>query len=96
LIRSEAHTSSGDASAALGFVCATPLEQGIQEIQQAIESGRVHNYRDKMFSNYEYLLEAGNEVLKSEPNVQLFGVLEPADIPAATTPPKVYAAGAAS
>jgi nucleoside-diphosphate-sugar epimerase len=80
----------------LGFVCSTRLEDGIEEIQRVIESGQIQNYRDKLFSNYEYLLEAGDDLLKSEPGVQLFGVLEPADAAGAPATPNVYAAGATS
>jgi nucleoside-diphosphate-sugar epimerase len=80
----------------LGFVCTTGLEEGIKEIMWAIESGQVKNYRDKLFSNYECLLDAGDDLLKSEPGVRLFGVLEPDDAAEAQVAPKAYAAGAAS
>ena len=80
----------------LGFVCATGLDQGIGEIMRAIDSGQVKNYRDKLFSNYEYLLDARDDLLKSEPGVRLFGVLEPDDAAEAPAVSKAYAAGAAS
>jgi nucleoside-diphosphate-sugar epimerase len=78
----------------LGFVCHTRLEEGIAEIKEAIESGLVKDYRDKVFSNYEYLLGARDELLKSEPGVRLFSVLEPADAAASGAPPKAIAAAA--
>ena len=80
----------------LGFVCSTGLEEGIGEIMRAIESGQVKNYRDKLFSNYEYLLDAGDDLLKSEPGVRLFGVLEPDEAAEAPAVHKAYAASAAS
>jgi nucleoside-diphosphate-sugar epimerase len=80
----------------LGFVCSTPLEVGIAEIQHAIQSGLVQDYRDRVYSNYEYLLDSGDELLRSEPGVQLFEVLEPADASGAPAASKALAAGAAS
>ena len=63
----------------LGFTCATGLEVGIEEIRKTIQQGLVKNYRDAAFSNYDHLLGAGGEKLTSEPSVQLFSILEPAD-----------------
>ena len=63
----------------LGFVCATGLEVGVEEIKKTIESGLVKNYRDSIFSNYEHLLGANGDLLVSDPSVQLFAVLEPAE-----------------
>lgn len=80
----------------LGFACMTTLEEGIREIQQALEAKLVSDYRNKLFSNYEYLLEAGDGLLTSQPDIHLFSVLEPADAASQISPPKAYAAGAAS
>jgi nucleoside-diphosphate-sugar epimerase len=80
----------------LGFVCTTSLEVGVEEIRKTIESGLVKNYRDTIFSNYEHLLGANGELLFSEPSVQLFAVLEPADAYNPTPPLKVLTVGAAS
>jgi dTDP-D-glucose 4,6-dehydratase len=80
----------------LGFVCKTKLEEGIQEIKTAVETRQVGDYRDKAFSNYEYLLGARDELLRSEPSVQLFTVLEPADASGSPAPPKAYVCGTAS
>lgn len=80
----------------LGFVCATGIEEGIEEIRKMIESGRVHDYRDKVFSNYEYLLTRGNELLRSESAVQLFTVLESADAASLPVVPEVLVAQQAS
>jgi hypothetical protein len=78
----------------LGFVCRTPLEDGIAEIKSILESGHVKDYRDKAFSNYEYLVGASAELLKSEPGIQLFAVLEPADATGPGPAPKVIDVGA--
>jgi nucleoside-diphosphate-sugar epimerase len=80
----------------LGFVCKTGLEEGIKEIKEAIETRQIQNYRDKVFSNYEYLLGARDELLKSEPGIQLFNVLEPDDAAVPTLAAKTQTAGAAS
>jgi len=80
----------------LGFVCKTRLEDGIEEIKRAIETSQIGDYRDKVFSNYEYLLGARDELLRSEPSVQLFTVLEPDDVAAPTLEPKAYTCGASS
>ena len=73
----------------LGFVCATGLEVGVEEIRKTIESGLVKNYRDSIFSNYEHLLGANGDLLVSDPSVQLFAVLEPTEADNPTPPPKV-------
>jgi nucleoside-diphosphate-sugar epimerase len=78
----------------LGFACATGLEVGIEEIRKTIESGLVKNYRDSAFSNYEHLLGAGNELLVSEPTVQLFAILEPGDAARPTAPLNALPVGA--
>jgi hypothetical protein len=80
----------------LGFVCAISLEEGIEEIRRAVASGLVKDYRDKLFSNHAYLLGAPHDLLRSEPAVQLFSVLEPADASATPAAAKSLAAGAAS
>lgn len=64
----------------LGFVCTMGLEAGVEEIRKTLKSGLVKNYRDSVFSNYEHLLGGSGDLLVSEPNVQLFSVLEPADV----------------
>ena len=79
----------------LGFICATGLEMGIEEIRKTIESGLVKNYRDAEYSNYEHLLGAGGELLISEPSVQLFAVLEPGDTAYPTERLKAVTLGAA-
>jgi nucleoside-diphosphate-sugar epimerase len=78
----------------LGFVCRTRLEEGISEIRKAIESGVVKDYRDKAFSNYEHMIRANGDLLTSEPSVQLYALLEPADAYILSVPPKVLAVGA--
>ena len=80
----------------LGFVCQTGLEEGIEEIRKTVASGLVKDYRDKVFSNYEYLLGARDELLRSEPSVLLFSVLEPADAAPPQTVPKAISAAASS
>jgi len=79
----------------LGFVCATDLDEGIEEIRKTMQSGLVKDYRDRVFSNYEHLLEGNGELLTSDPSVQLFSVLEPADIPTPAAPLKAFTVGAA-
>ena len=62
-------------------LCVRPgLEEGIEEIQKAIQDGRVKDYRDRVFSNYEHMLGPAGELIVSEPSVQLFAVLEPGDV----------------
>ena len=78
----------------LGFVCVTRLEDGISEIRKAIESGVVKDYRDKSFSNYEHMVRANGDLLTSEPSVQLYALLEPADAYILSVPPKILAVGA--
>jgi len=78
----------------LGFVCRTRLEDGISEIRKAIESGVVKDYRDKAFSNYEHMVRANGDLLTSEPSVQLYALLEPADAYVLTVPQKAVAVGA--
>jgi nucleoside-diphosphate-sugar epimerase len=80
----------------LGFVCTTGLEVGVEEIRKTIESGLVKNYRDSIFSNYEHLLGGNGDLLVSDPSVQLFAVLEPADADNPTPSLKVLTVGAAS
>jgi nucleoside-diphosphate-sugar epimerase len=80
----------------LGFVCATGLEEGVEEIKAAIKNGIVKDYRDTAFSNYEHLLGAGGELLISEPSVELFAVLEPADTANRIGPQRALAVGAAA
>jgi len=78
----------------LGFACQTGLEEGIWEIKRTIESGLVKNYRDKIYSNYEHLLDARQELLRSEPGVRFFSVLEPADAVTTEAGAKVIAVAA--
>jgi nucleoside-diphosphate-sugar epimerase len=78
----------------LGFVCRTRLEDGISEIRKAIETGVVKDYRDKAFSNYEHMVRANGDLLTSEPSVQLYALLEPADAFILSVPPKILAVGA--
>ena len=80
----------------LGFVCTRRLEEGIEEIKETIQSGLVKDYRERVFSNYEHLLGASDELLVSEPSVQLFAVLEPAFAARPTASLKVLTVGAAS
>jgi nucleoside-diphosphate-sugar epimerase len=80
----------------LGFVGETSLEEGIEEIREAVVSGLVKDYRDKLFSNYEYLLGAPEDLLRCEPAVQLFSVLETAEVEGVASAAKSLAAGAAS
>jgi nucleoside-diphosphate-sugar epimerase len=75
----------------LGFTCQVGLVEGIVEIRQALETGLVKDYRERAFSNYELLNVGRNEVLKSEPNVRLFSVLEPADAAGPMVADKLYA-----
>lgn len=77
----------------LGFVCLKRLEDGITEIRKAIESGAVKDYRDKVFSNYEHMIRANGELLTSE-SMQLYSLLEPADVYMLEVPPKAFAVGA--
>jgi nucleoside-diphosphate-sugar epimerase len=79
----------------LGFVCTNTLEEGIAEIRKTIQGGLVKDYRERVFSNYDHLLGASDELLVSEPNVRLFAVLEPADGANSTAPLKVLTVGAA-
>lgn len=74
----------------LGYVCTKGIDEGIEEIKKLIETGQVDDYRDKIFSNYEFLLTAGNDLLKSESSVQLFTALEAADATSLTAVPPVY------
>jgi nucleoside-diphosphate-sugar epimerase len=78
----------------LGFVCLTKLEEGIAEVRRAIESGAVKDYRDKMFSNYEYMVRANGSFLSREPSIQLYTLLEPTDAYILDLPPKALIAGA--
>lgn len=80
----------------LGFTCITGLEEGIAEIKKAVEDGLIKDYRDKVFCNYEFLSVAGDGLLRSEPDVQVFAALEPADAYRHATPGKALAVGAAS
>ena len=80
----------------IGFVCTTGLEVGIEEIRKTIQSGFVKDYRDSVFSNYEYLLGANGDLLVSDPTVKLFSVLEPADVTSSTRPLKPLTVEAAS
>jgi hypothetical protein len=70
------------------------LEDGISEIRKAIESGVVKDYRDKAFSNYEHMVRANGDLLTSDPSVQLYALLEPADAYVLTVPQKAVAVGA--
>ena len=63
----------------LGFVCTTGLDVGVEEIRKTIESGVIKNYRESIFSNYEHQLGSNGDLVASDPSVQLFSVLEPAD-----------------
>ncbi len=78
----------------LGFVGTTSLEEGIEEIRQAVVSGLVKDYRDRLFSNHDYLLGAPEDLLRREPAVQMFTLLEPADAAGAPAGVKSLAAGA--
>ena len=80
----------------LGFVCVTGLEDGIAEIRKAIQNGLVKDFRDRAYSNYEHLLGASGELLISEPTVQLFAVLKPADGANPSVSQEVLTAGAVS
>jgi nucleoside-diphosphate-sugar epimerase len=77
----------------LGFVCVKRLEDGISEIRKAIETGVIKDYRDKAFSNYEHMVLANGDLLSSE-SMQLYNLLEPADVYILSVPPKALAVGA--
>ena len=79
----------------VGFVCENSLEQGIEEIRQAVADGLIKNYRDTQYSNYEYLLGASDDLLRSEPGMRLFAILQPAD-PVDTSAAQSLITGAAS
>lgn len=74
----------------LGYVYTKGIDKGIEEIKKLIETGQVNDYRDKIFSNYEFLLTTGNELLRSESTVQLFTALEAADAASLIAVPPVY------
>ena len=78
----------------LGFLCTTELDEGIEEIRKTIESGVVKDYRDRVFSNYEHFINGNGDLLTSDPSVQLFSVLEPADTAIPAVPQKALAFGA--
>jgi nucleoside-diphosphate-sugar epimerase len=80
----------------LGFTCKTSLEEGIEEIRRSLENGFVKDYRDRVFSNYEFLAGGGDELLKSEPAIRLFTVLEPADAITPVTASKAFCVETAS
>jgi nucleoside-diphosphate-sugar epimerase len=80
----------------LSFTCKTDLEEGIVELRRSLENGMVKDYRDKVFSNYEFLLDAGDCLPRGESGVRLFAVLEPADATSPVMTDKVYAARASS
>jgi nucleoside-diphosphate-sugar epimerase len=50
----------------VGFRCRYSLEEGIQEIQSAFESGLIVNYRHIQFSNQIFLRESGTPGNKSD------------------------------
>jgi nucleoside-diphosphate-sugar epimerase len=43
----------------LDFVPQWSVEQGVQQVISAIETGKVQDYRDRKYSNYEFLREEG-------------------------------------
>ncbi len=55
----------------LGFTAEYTVEDGIAEIRQAFEAGRVRNYRHPFYSNVSYLKERGNVDAKSDLDVKV-------------------------
>lgn len=51
----------------LGFRASVPLEDGIREMVEAVQQGKVADWRDPVYSNVRTLQEAGLEILKFEP-----------------------------
>ncbi len=47
----------------LGFLPAWTVEQGVEQMIQAIRNGKVHNYRDAKYSNIKFMTEEGLSML---------------------------------
>ncbi len=72
----------------LGFVPQHTVREGILEIKEAIESGRIRNYREARYSNYRTLSEEGNATLIRRTRMtSLYAAgLEPIEAPSAPAP----------
>lgn len=57
--------------ACLGWTAQFSIEDGIAEIIQAFETGRIRNYRQPFYSNVSYLKVLGNVDAKNELDVQV-------------------------
>jgi len=51
----------------LGFRASVPLEEGIREMVEAVQAGRVADWHDPVYSNVRTLQEAGLTILRLDP-----------------------------
>jgi nucleoside-diphosphate-sugar epimerase len=55
----------------LNFQCAVTLEQGIDDLKHALESGRIPDYTDPLYHNQRFLKAAGRLASKEEIDTQV-------------------------